>query len=92
MEQLSRIDARIPLSLREIIDFAASIEGRTRTDFLITAASEKARRVIAEHNSIQLSLRDQKLLVDSLSNDSVREPDDFLKNIGKVYNDKVKSR
>ncbi len=92
MEQLSRIDARIPLSLREIIDFAASLEGRTRTDFLITAATEKARKVIAEHNSIQLSFRDQKLLADALADDSVREPDDFLKNIGKAYNDQVKSR
>ena len=92
MEQLSRIDARIPLPLREMIDFAASLEGRTRTDFLISAASERARQVIAEHRSIQLSLRDQKMLADAFLNDAVREPDDFLKGIREEYHAQVKPR
>ena len=38
---MSRIDARIPLSVRETIDRAAAMQGRTRTDFLIAAALEK---------------------------------------------------
>lgn len=91
MEQMARIDARIPLSVKETIDFAASLEGRTRTDFLIAAASEKARKVIAENQVIQLSLRDQKMLVDALADDTVREPDDFLKNLAAEYRAKVKS-
>ena len=45
---MSRIDARIPLSVRETIDRAAAMQGRTRTDFLIAAALEKAEQVIAE--------------------------------------------
>lgn len=92
MEQLSRIDVRIPLPLREMIDFAASLEGRTRTDFLISAASEKARKVIKEHHSIQLSLRDQKMLADAFLDNHIKEPDGFLKGIREEYNTKVKSR
>ncbi len=42
---MSRIDARIPLSVRETIDRAAAMQGRTRTDFLIAAALEKAEQV-----------------------------------------------
>lgn len=89
MEQMARIDARIPLSVKETIDFAASLEGRTRTDFLISAASEKARKVIAESQVIQLSLRDQKMLADAFADETVREADDFLKNLAAEYRAKV---
>ena len=37
-EVLSRIDARIPLSVRDAIDRAAALQGRSHTDFLIAAA------------------------------------------------------
>lgn len=92
MEQLSRIDTRISLSLRETIDFAASLKGRTRTDFPISAASERARQVIAEHRSIQLSLSDQKMLADALLNGFVKETDEFLKGIREEYHAQVKPR
>lgn len=39
-EVLSRIDARIPLSVRDAIDRAV-LQGRSHTDFLIAAALEK---------------------------------------------------
>lgn len=92
MNQISRIDVRIPLLLREMIDFAASLEGSTRTDFLISATVEKARRVIDEHNSIKLSLNDQKMLAEALADDAVREPDEFLKGLAQEYTVKVKSK
>lgn len=53
---MSRIDARIPLSVRETIDRAAAMQGRTRTDFLIAAALEKAGQVIAEQSLVRLAL------------------------------------
>lgn len=56
---MSRIDARIPLSVRETIDRAAAMQGRTRTDFLIAAALEKAEQVIAEQSLVRLTLEDQ---------------------------------
>ena len=35
--QPSRMDLRIPQEVRDIIDHAATMEGRTRTDFVIAA-------------------------------------------------------
>ena len=64
---MSRIDARIPLSVRDTIDRAAAFQGRTRTDFLIAAALEKAERVIAEQTVIRLTLRDQERLALALA-------------------------
>lgn len=55
---MSRIDARTPLAVRDTIDQAAALQGRTHTDFLIEAALEKAERVIAEQTLIRLTLRD----------------------------------
>ncbi|MDR2604547.1 MAG: DUF1778 domain-containing protein [Desulfovibrio sp.] len=63
---MSRIDARIPLAVRETIDRAAAMQGRTRTDFLIGAALEKAARVIKEHSIIRLAVQDQMLLAEAL--------------------------
>ncbi|MDE7064639.1 MAG: DUF1778 domain-containing protein [Desulfovibrionaceae bacterium] len=39
---MSRIDARIPLAVRDTIDRAAAMQGRTHTNFLIEAALGKA--------------------------------------------------
>lgn len=86
---MSRMDIRIPLSVRETIDFAASLEGRSRTDFLIEAAVDKARKVIAENRVIELSLKDQQQLADDLTNDNIKEADSFLMDLADQYRDAV---
>jgi uncharacterized protein (DUF1778 family) len=63
---MSRIDARIPLAVRDTIDRAAAMQGRTRTDFLISAALETAAHVIEEHRIIRLSVQDQVMLAEAL--------------------------
>ena len=88
---LSRIDARIPLAVRETIDRAAAMQGLTRTNFLIEAALEKAERVIAEQNIIRLTMRDQELLADALQNGKTAEPTPFLKVLTDEYSKRVES-
>ena len=88
---MSRIDARIPLAVRETIDRAAAMQGRTRTDFLIEAALEKAERVIAEQSIIRLTMRDQELLAEALQNQELLEPTPFLKELAEEYAARVKS-
>ena len=88
---MSRIDARIPLAVRETIDRAAAMQGRTRTDFLIEAALEKAERVIAEQSIIRLTMRDQELLAEALQNQESLEPTPFLKELAEEYAARVKS-
>lgn len=92
MDKMARIDARRPVFVKEMIGFAAALEGRTRTDFLIEAASEKARKVISESQTIQLSLRDQKMLADAFAEDTGRKPDDFLEKIAAQYRETVISK
>lgn len=82
---MSRIDARIPVSVRDTIDRAAALQGRTRTDFLIEAALEKAERVIAEQAVIRLTMQDQELLAKALLTERVEEPTPFIKRIASEY-------
>jgi uncharacterized protein (DUF1778 family) len=86
---MSRIDARIPLSVRETIGRAAAMQGRTRTDFLITAALEKAERVIAEHAVIRLTLRDQEVLAAALAEEKVSDPTKHVMDTLNEYRDRV---
>jgi len=88
---MSRIDARIPLAVRETIDHAAAMQGRTRTDFLIEAALEKAERVIAEQAIIRLTMRDQEILVKALQEEKTLEPTPFLKDLAAEYAARVES-
>ena len=89
---MSRIDARIPLSVRETIDWAAALQGRSRTDFLIAATVEKAEQVIAQHTAIRLTLKDQEILAKALAAEEVEEPTPHVASVLKEYAEKVTSR
>ena len=86
---MSRIDARIPLVVRDTIDRAAAMQGRTRTDFLIAAALEKAERVIAEQNLIRLTMQDQESLAKALSEEKVSEPSPLIQALAREYGGRV---
>lgn len=89
---MSRIDARVPVSVRDTIDRAAALQGRTRTDFLIAAAMEKAERVIEEHSIIRLTLRDQEMLARALIAETVAEPSPRLAEALEEYASRVVSK
>ena len=89
--QASRMDLRVPQEVRDIIDHAASMEGRTRTDFVIAAALERAERVIERRTIIRLALRDQELLVASLLEDRAEDPPRHAKGIAREYAARVVS-
>ena len=89
---MSRIDARIPLSVRDTIDRAAAMQGRTRTDFLIEAALEKAERVISEQVVIRLAVQDQEMLANALLEEAVTEATPFLKNLAAEYAERVEEK
>jgi uncharacterized protein (DUF1778 family) len=46
----ARLEARISPDLHELIKRAAELEGCTMTDFVVSAAQEAARDVVARHN------------------------------------------
>ncbi|MCL2162187.1 MAG: DUF1778 domain-containing protein [Betaproteobacteria bacterium] len=89
--QPSRMDLRIPQEVRDIIDRAASMEGRTRTDFVIAAALERAEQVIERRKVIRLTMQDQDLLVKSLLEDGAEEAPQYVKDIAQEYAARVAS-
>ena len=89
--QPSRMDLRIPQEARDIIDHAASLEGRTRTDFVIAAALERAEQVIEKRKLIRLTLRDQELILASLLEDRSEDQPRYVKGIARDYATKVSS-
>ncbi|WP_066341343.1 type II toxin-antitoxin system TacA family antitoxin [Azohydromonas lata] len=49
------INVRAPAEVRELIDRAAALSGKTRTDFMLEASSEKARQVLLDRTLFQLN-------------------------------------
>ncbi len=64
----ARLEARITPDLQALLKRAAELEGRSVTDFVITAAQEAAERRIRDSQIIRLSLDDQRAFVESLLN------------------------
>jgi uncharacterized protein (DUF1778 family) len=63
-----RLEARITVEQKLLIERAAAIEGRTVTDFVTTSVQEAARRTIEDHQRIALSVRDSRAFVEGLLN------------------------
>jgi uncharacterized protein (DUF1778 family) len=56
----ARLEARLPIDVHALLKRAAEIEGRTLTDFVVSAAREAACRTIEEAEIIRLSVADQR--------------------------------
>ncbi len=56
----ARLEARISTELHATLKRAAEIQGRTMTDFVISAVQEAAQRAIEQSSVIKLSLSDQE--------------------------------
>src|SRR5690606_7616105 len=48
------INVRAPVEVRELIDRAAQAQGKTRTDFILEASTEVARRVLLDQVFFQV--------------------------------------
>jgi uncharacterized protein (DUF1778 family) len=73
----ARLEARLPADVLEVLKRAAEIQGRTLTDFVVTAAREAAVQAIEEHHIIRLSLADQRAIAEAILNPP--EPNAALK-------------
>lgn len=56
----ARLEARISMELHASLKRAAEIQGRTMTDFVISAVQDAAQRAIEQSSVIRLSLSDQE--------------------------------
>lgn len=62
----ARLEARISIDLHSMLKHAAELQGRTMTDFVVSAIWEAAQRVIGQAEVIQLSLADQECFAQAL--------------------------
>jgi len=62
----ARLEARLPSAVLARLKRAAEIQGRSLTDFVVTAADEAACRTIEHTEIIRLSLADQRRFAQAL--------------------------
>ena len=62
----ARLEARISTDLHTLLKRAAEIQGRTMTDFVISAVQDAAQRAIEQADYIRLTLADQECFAQAL--------------------------
>jgi uncharacterized protein (DUF1778 family) len=55
----ARLEARISTDLHAMLKRAAELQGRTMTDFVVTAVQDAALRAIEQADVVRLSMADQ---------------------------------
>jgi len=64
-----RITARVDLDTQELLSKAAALMGISSINsFVLTAAIEKAKKIIQKENTLKLSYRDTMLFIEALDN------------------------
>lgn len=62
----ARLEARISTDLHSMLKRAAELQGRTMTDFVVSAVQDAALRAIEQAEVIRLSLSDQECFAQAL--------------------------
>ena len=68
IQTTARLEARLPTAVHALLKRAAEIEGRSLTDFVVSAARVAACRTIEDNEIIRLSLEDQRQIAEALLN------------------------
>lgn len=70
----ARLEARISTDLHSMLKRAAELQGRTMTDFIVSAVQDAAQRAIEQAEVIRLSLADQECFAQALLSPSKPTP------------------
>jgi uncharacterized protein (DUF1778 family) len=62
----ARLEARISTELHALLKRAAEIQGRTMTDFVVSAVQEAAQRAIEQAEVVRLSQADSQRFAEAL--------------------------
>ena len=62
----ARFEARITAEKKSLFLRAATLTGRSLTDFVVACAQEAANRTVQDHEAMTLSIRDRKAFVAAL--------------------------
>ncbi|MDR0881668.1 MAG: DUF1778 domain-containing protein [Candidatus Adiutrix sp.] len=66
MPATARLEARITQDLHILLKRAAELQGRSMTDFVVSAVQDAAKLAIEQADIIRLSLADQQCFADAL--------------------------
>ncbi len=81
----ARLEARISTDLHALLKRAAALQGRTMTDFVVTAVESAARRAVEDAEILRLSAEDQARFAKALI--APRAPVAALKRAAKRHRD-----
>lgn len=84
-----RLEARISRSQKDLFQRAAQLQGRTLTDFVVSAAQDAAVRTIEEMQIIRLSAQDSRAFAEAMLRR--RKPSQKLREAARRYAGKFKS-
>ena len=84
-----RLEARVTPQQKELLQYAAELQGLSLTDFLVTSAQRIAEAAIREHNVITLTKRDSMAFAEALLNP--RQPNADLRAAFARYSQEVES-
>jgi uncharacterized protein (DUF1778 family) len=69
-----RLEARVTPDQKQLIERAAFVQGRTVTDFVVSALQEAARQAIADHTVWKLTQEQHKVLIGALTGPPAPNP------------------
>jgi uncharacterized protein (DUF1778 family) len=78
-----RIDLRVSAELKTLLSRAASYRGMTLSSFLVSIAADRAKEVVAEHETLTLTPRDWEAFLAAL--DDADRPRPRLKSAARRY-------
>lgn len=62
----ARLEARLPPAIYSLLKEAATLQGRSLSDFVVSAARDAAEEAIARSSEISLTLAEQKRFAEAL--------------------------
>ncbi len=87
--RVERLEARVSKAQKNLFLRAATVQGRSLTDFLIASVQEAAERALRAHDVLTLSERDRRLFVEALVNPAA--PGKTLRQAARRYKDRTGS-
>lgn len=87
--RVERLEARVSKAQKNLFLRAATVQGRSLTDFLIASVQEAAERALRAHDVLTLSERDRRLFVEALV--KLAAPGKTLRQAARRYKDRTGS-
>jgi uncharacterized protein (DUF1778 family) len=86
-QKVDRLEARLSPDTKALFQEAATIQGRSLTDFVVNSALDAARRIVRQNELVELSRRDRIAFVEALLNPP--SPNDRLQKAMQRHNQTV---